>query len=172
MSRSVTRFLKELRRRRVFRVAGMYVVAIWLLMQAADVLFPGWGIPEAAIRYLFWAGLAGIPVALVFGWVFDISAQGIRRTRPATGEAELRQALPLGLSDYPRAIDLLERAADAGWRAYFPIRRDPRWDPARADPKFQAVLDRQRAELEAIEAEDDFEARLDAALKTAQGSVR
>jgi hypothetical protein len=172
MSRSVTRFLKELRRRRVFRVAGIYVVGVWLLMQAADVLFPGWGIHEAAIRYLFWAGIAGIPVALVFGWVFDISAQGIRRTRPATAEAELRQALPLGLGDHPRAIDLLERAADAGWRAYFPIRRDPRWDPARADPKFQAVLDRQRAELEAIEAEDDFEARLDAALKTAQGSVR
>ena len=97
---AVVRFLKELRRRRVFRVAGLYVVGVWLLMQAADVLFPGWGIPEAAIRYLFWAGLAGFPLALAFGWVFDISAQGIRRTWPATGEAELRQALPLGLSDY------------------------------------------------------------------------
>jgi TolB-like protein/Tfp pilus assembly protein PilF len=97
---AVVRFLKELRRRRVFRVAGLYVVGVWLLMQAADILFPAWNIPEVAIRYLLWAGLLGFPVALVFGWVFDISAQGIRRTRPATGEAELRQALPLGLSDY------------------------------------------------------------------------
>jgi hypothetical protein len=91
----VIRFLKELRRRRVFRVAGLYVVGVWLLMQAADVLFPGWGIPDAAIRYLFWAGLLGFPVALVFGWVFDISAQGIRRTQPVGSEEELLRSLPL-----------------------------------------------------------------------------
>ena len=37
---ATARFLKELRRRRVFRVAGLYVVAVWLLMQAANILFP------------------------------------------------------------------------------------------------------------------------------------
>jgi TolB-like protein/Flp pilus assembly protein TadD len=96
----VIRFLKELRRRRVLRVAGLYVVGVWLLMQAADVLFPGWGIPDAAIRYLFWAGLLGFPVALVFGWVFDISAQGIRRTQPVGSEEELLRSLPLRRADY------------------------------------------------------------------------
>jgi hypothetical protein len=75
VSRGAFGLLKELRRRRVFRVAGLYVVGVWLLMQAADVLFPGWGIPDAAIRYLFWAGLLGFPLALAFGWVFDISAE-------------------------------------------------------------------------------------------------
>jgi TolB-like protein/tetratricopeptide (TPR) repeat protein len=97
---AVVRFLKELRRRRVFRVAGLYVVGIWLLMQVADILFPGWGIPDAAIRYLFWAGLLGFPVALVFGWVFDISAQGIRRTEPVASEDELLRSLPLRQADY------------------------------------------------------------------------
>jgi TolB-like protein/Tfp pilus assembly protein PilF len=96
---AVARFLKELRRRRVFRVAGLYVVVIWLLMQVADIVFPAWGIPDAAIRLLLWAGLLGFPVALVFGWIFDISAQGIRRTQPASS-AELRHAMPLRRADY------------------------------------------------------------------------
>jgi TolB-like protein len=94
------RFLKELRRRRVFRVAGLYVVGIWLLMQAANILFPGWGIPDAAIRYLFWAGLLGFPVALVFGWIFEITPDGIRRTQPAASRAELAASLPLRRTDY------------------------------------------------------------------------
>ena len=97
---AVLRLLKELRRRRVFRVAGLYVVAVWLLMQAANMLFPAWGIPDAAIRFLLWAGLAGFPVALAFGWVFDISAEGIRRTQPVGSEDELLRSLPLRRADY------------------------------------------------------------------------
>lgn len=97
---AVFRFVKELRRRRVFRVAGLYVVSVWLLMQAADILFPAWGIPDAAIRYLLWAGFLGFPVALAFGWVFDITPEGIRRTRPVNSQEELQRSLPLQRSDY------------------------------------------------------------------------
>jgi TolB-like protein len=92
--------LQELRRRRVFRVAGLYVVGVWLLMQAANILFPGWGIPDAAIRYLFWAGLLGFPVALVFGWIFEITPDGIRRTQPATSAVEVAASMPLRRTDY------------------------------------------------------------------------
>jgi TolB-like protein/Tfp pilus assembly protein PilF len=97
---AVMRLLKELRRRRVFRVAGLYVVGVWLLMQAANMLFPAWGIPDAAMRFLLWAGLLGFPVALVFGWVFDISTEGIRRTQPVGSEEELLRSMPLRRSDY------------------------------------------------------------------------
>ena len=100
MSAGVSRFLKELRRRRVFRVAGLYVVGVWLVMQVADVVFPAWGIPDAAVRYLLWAGLAGFPVALTFGWMFDITRAGIRRTQPVSSSAELQHSLPLRRTDY------------------------------------------------------------------------
>jgi TolB-like protein/Tfp pilus assembly protein PilF len=100
MSAAAVRFLKELRRRRVFRTAGLYVVAAWLVLQAANILFPGWGVPGEAIRFLFWAALVGFPVALVFGWIFEITPEGIRRTQPVSSEAELREAMPLGRKDY------------------------------------------------------------------------
>ncbi|MGD8921534.1 MAG: hypothetical protein PVH90_11945, partial [Gammaproteobacteria bacterium] len=63
-------FVRELRRRRVFRTAGIYIVGAWLLLQVADVLFPGWGLPDAAVNALFFAAVIGFPVALVFGWFY------------------------------------------------------------------------------------------------------
>jgi TolB-like protein/Tfp pilus assembly protein PilF len=100
MSAGGSRFLKELRRRRVLRVAGLYVVGVWLLMQVADVVFPAWSIPGQAIRYLMWAALLGFPVALAFGWIFQLTPEGIRRTRPEWSEAELEAGVPLRRTDY------------------------------------------------------------------------
>ena len=91
--------LAELRRRRVFRTLALYVVAAWVLMQVADVLFPAWGIPDSAIRLLLLAAVAGFPVALVFAWLFDITPEGIRRTRHAS-EDDSQGVEPLGASDY------------------------------------------------------------------------
>jgi TolB-like protein/Tfp pilus assembly protein PilF len=78
---------QELRRRRVFRLAGLYIFGAWALIQVADISFPAWGLPETALRYLFVAAIAGFPVALVFSWFYDITPQGIIRTEPA-GAAE------------------------------------------------------------------------------------
>ncbi len=123
---STVRFLKELRRRRVLRVAGLYVVAIWLVMQIADIVFPAWGIPDAAIRYLLWAGLLGFPVALAFGWIFQLTPEGIRRTRPEWSEAELDAALPLQRTDY---LILSVFLVVIGWIGYDAISRVVRTTP-------------------------------------------
>ncbi len=77
---------QELRRRRVLRLAGLYIVGAWVLIQVADISFEAWGIPESAIRYLFLAAAAGFPLALVFGWYFDITPSGIVRTPPSSTE--------------------------------------------------------------------------------------
>ena len=89
---------QELRRRRVFRLAGLYIVGAWLVIQVADVSFPAWGLPETALRYLFVAAIACFPVALVFSWFYDITPQGIVRTEPA-GQAEAAD-LSLKRADY------------------------------------------------------------------------
>lgn len=77
------RLLRELRRRRVFRVAGIYIVAAWVAVQVFSEAFPALNIPAEAIRFVWIAAILGFPVALVFGWFFDITPQGIRRTPPA-----------------------------------------------------------------------------------------
>jgi TolB-like protein/Flp pilus assembly protein TadD len=74
--------VRELRHRHVFRVAGIYIVAGWIAVQVADTAFPGLNVPDAAIRYVWLAVFLGFPLALVFGWRYDITAQGIVRTPP------------------------------------------------------------------------------------------
>jgi TolB-like protein/Tfp pilus assembly protein PilF len=91
--------VQEARRRGVFRVAAVYVIGAWLVMQVADVFFPAWDIPDAALRSLLAAAILGFPVALVFGWLYDLTADGIRRTPPA-GADELATPAPLRFGDY------------------------------------------------------------------------
>jgi TolB-like protein/tetratricopeptide (TPR) repeat protein len=76
-------FLQELRRRRVYRMSGFYVVGAWLFIQVADVFFPAWGLPETALRFLIIATMLCFPIALVFSWIFDITTSGIVKTEPA-----------------------------------------------------------------------------------------
>jgi hypothetical protein len=65
----------------------------------ADVLFPGWGLPDAAINVLFVAAVVGFPLALVFGWFFDITTHGIVRT-PGPDEEGSETPLTLQRRDY------------------------------------------------------------------------
>jgi len=73
---------QEMRRRRVFRVMGLYIVGAWLALQVGATLFPAWGIPDAGLHYLFVAAIVGFPIAIIFGWLFQITPEGIVRTLP------------------------------------------------------------------------------------------
>ncbi|MEJ2603669.1 MAG: tetratricopeptide repeat protein [Gammaproteobacteria bacterium] len=72
--------LDELRRRRVFRTIAAYVVACWVVIEAADVIFPYLSLPESAVRLVIIAAIIGFPVVVVLAWFFDITPEGIVRT--------------------------------------------------------------------------------------------
>ena len=74
------RFLRELRRRHVFRVAAAYAVVGWLLIQIATQVFPFFELPNWSVRLIVLAILAGFPIALVLAWAFDATRTGIVRT--------------------------------------------------------------------------------------------
>ena len=81
------RLVEELRRRRVFRTAALYVVAAWVLLQVAALAFPALDIPEAAIRFVWIGTFLGFPIAVIFGWRYQLTAAGIEKTMPlAAGE--------------------------------------------------------------------------------------
>ena len=81
------KIIGELQRRRVLRTAALYIVAAWLAMQVADVVFPALGISDRALRFVLFGAILGFPVALVFGWFYDIGTHGIRRTESADVDA-------------------------------------------------------------------------------------
>jgi TolB-like protein len=84
----ITRFLRELKRRRVLHTASLYIVGAWIALQVVEVL-SGAGLPPSTMRNLLVLLSAGFPVSLVTGWFFDISKEGVSKTGP------LREGEPL-----------------------------------------------------------------------------
>ena len=71
--------LAELERRNVIRMAGLYLVGAWLLVQVASTLLPVFEVPTWTLRALVTTlALAFVP-AMVFAWVFELTPDGIRR---------------------------------------------------------------------------------------------
>ncbi len=73
-------FIQELKRRNVFRVAVIYLVVSWLLMQIGDVMFPALLLPEWTTTLLVAFLLLGFPVAMLFAWAFELTPDGVVRT--------------------------------------------------------------------------------------------
>ena len=72
-------FLAELKRRKVIRVAGLYLVTAWLLVQVAETLLPAFGAPDWVLRAIVLVLALGFVPALLFSWAFEITHEGLRR---------------------------------------------------------------------------------------------
>ena len=71
-------FFAELKRRNVYKVAVAYLVAAWLLIQAASIFLPAFNAPQWAMQVVILILLIGFPIALVFSWAFEITPEGIK----------------------------------------------------------------------------------------------
>jgi hypothetical protein len=102
----IKRFLAELKRRKVFRVAAVYGLMGFGVIEVADNVFPRIPLPEWTVSLVVWLVLLGFPVAVVLAWAFETSpGGGVRRTRsvrPAILDAiaalPARRRLPIGLA--------------------------------------------------------------------------
>ncbi len=73
----LNKFIRELRRREVFRTAGLYVGIGWLLVEVASVVLPAFDAPEWVLRAMIIVMVVGFPVALVLAWIYDFTEHGI-----------------------------------------------------------------------------------------------
>ena len=82
-------FLGEIKRRKVFQVAVVYIVVAWGIMQVIDVVIeplslPGWF--DTVVIVLL---IVGFPMALVLAWALELTPQGIVRTSASVGPKEI-----------------------------------------------------------------------------------
>lgn len=73
--------ISELKRRNVFRVALLYLVGGWLILQMADVGVSLLGLPEWTGRLAFLFLALGFPFALIFSWAYEITPEGLKREK-------------------------------------------------------------------------------------------
>src|SRR5215212_4625576 len=87
----MTGFFEEVKRRKVYRVAVAYAIAAGGIIQLASAAFPAWELPNWALRLVIVLLLVGFPIALILGWAFDVTAEGIKTTPTAAPRRQVRR---------------------------------------------------------------------------------
>jgi tetratricopeptide (TPR) repeat protein len=88
MRNDMDKLWKELQRRHVVRVGGVYALVAWLLAQVADLVLGSFNAPGWVMQSFLFLLVAGFPVALIIGWAFELTPQGFRREEPDSGDAD------------------------------------------------------------------------------------
>jgi TolB-like protein len=71
--------IQELKRRNVFRIGILYLVATWLLLQLTDVLSSLLPVPESTGSLVFLLLVLGFFPVVIFAWVYEMTPEGLRR---------------------------------------------------------------------------------------------
>jgi len=111
-ARKLQGWFAELRRRKVFRVAVVYVVVAWLVIQVADAVFEPLGLPAWTLKLVIVLALLGFPLACALAWAFDVTPQGIERT-PAPGSVQAEPSAAVGAPAATTPAPALPAAAGA-----------------------------------------------------------
>ena len=85
----IDNFFAELKRRNVARMAGLYLVGAWLLVQVAGTVLPMFGAPDWLPRSIVILLAVGFVPALVFSWVFELTPQGLKRDEDVAPEQSI-----------------------------------------------------------------------------------
>ena len=93
-------FIAELKRRNVIRMAGLYLVSAWLLVQVGATLLPVFDAPSWTMKALVMTLAIAFVPALAVAWMFELTPQGLKR------DADV----PAAESIAPRTTRMLDRA--------------------------------------------------------------
>ena len=91
-------FLGEIKRRKVFQVAAVYLVVAWLIMQVVDVVNEPLNLPDWFATVAIMIVAIGFPITLMMSWAFDLTPEGVVKDQGTiqTGGRRIEYAL-LGL---------------------------------------------------------------------------
>jgi TolB-like protein/Tfp pilus assembly protein PilF len=73
-------FFIELKRRNVYKVAVVYAIVGWLVMQVAATVGPALHLSDAITSAVVLLVILGFPIALILAWAFELTPEGIKRT--------------------------------------------------------------------------------------------
>ena len=69
-------FFEELKKRKVFRVVGVYAIVAWLIIQIGESTFEALRLPPWALTFIIILLFTGFPIAIIFSWIFDKTPEG------------------------------------------------------------------------------------------------
>ena len=111
--------VSELRRRNVLRMAALYAVAAWLIMQVAEVVLTLAAFPYWSGQVVLVLLAIGFPIALVFSWFYELTPEGISLERDVDPDDSSAQVMGRRIDFI--AISLLSAAVILfAWHTWWP----------------------------------------------------
>ncbi|HET7064796.1 MAG TPA: tetratricopeptide repeat protein [Rudaea sp.] len=85
-------FFAEIKRRNVIRMAGMYLVVAWLIVQVTSTILPMYSAPEWLPRTIVTLLAIGLLPTLVFAWAYELTPEGLKRDSEVPRELSIAPA--------------------------------------------------------------------------------
>ena len=86
-------FITELKKRKVFNSAAIYLATAFVILQAAQIIIPALLIPEWTLRLLVVLAILGFPVIIILSWIYDVGDKGIIKTDSIKSDDELETGM-------------------------------------------------------------------------------
>src|ERR1700738_5046007 len=112
------KFLEQLKRRNVVRVAILYVVVCYLILEPFGLLVHVLALPEWIGRTVVVLMAVGFPAVLLFAWVYEITPEGLKPTAEVEPHRSIRNLTGQRLNRaivVVMAMALVYFAADKFW---------------------------------------------------------
>lgn len=134
----MSKFIKELRRRNIFKVGIAYLVVTWLLLQVTDVISSILVLPAWAPKLVLLLLLIGFIPALMLAWAFELTPDGIK----PSGEAEpTTDSTPATAKNNAAIIIGMFVLVVLGAGGIWFMGQDARWATDEAMPQIGAYID-------------------------------
>src|SRR5438309_3681634 len=85
------KFLEQVKRRNVVRVAILYVVVCYLILEPFGLLVHVLALPEWIGRTVVVLMAVGFPAVLLFAWVYEITSEGLKQTVEVDPQRSVRK---------------------------------------------------------------------------------
>jgi hypothetical protein len=82
-------FIKELKRRNVFKVGVAYLVGAWLIIQVVETVFPLFGFGNEPARIVVIILAVGFIFTLVISWVYELTPDGLKKEKDIRGKQRI-----------------------------------------------------------------------------------
>ena len=134
--------IEELKRRKVFQVASIYLVTAWGASLGASELLPAFGAPNWVVRAVIIGLLVLFPVVVALAWFYELTREGvIRDPRDVMAEAAARRSQNTLQTSAPMTVGGLEvswldqgRRQTSSFSTTFTVGRDASCDVSTLDP--------------------------------------
>lgn len=116
----MSKFLAEIRRRRVIQTFVPYLGFVWLILQIVSVITPALNWPPLVNTFFAIVLFAGIPVMLYLSWYFDFTPQGLVAT-PELGSGEVQ---PFGIIRWSLLLVITLSSGLLGYQYYHNLKME------------------------------------------------